>query len=68
MREHCTLLNSLSSCSNVACVRVVKFHIRYLPTRPLEFASPCGNRLFADISNSRGVSAPFAETTTALAF
>src|SRR5437763_1273376 len=43
-----------------------EFNIRYLPTRPLEFARPSGNCLLADRSSSRGVSAPFAQTTTAL--
>ena len=34
---------------------------------PFEFASPFGNWLEADMSRSRGVSAPFAQTITAFA-
>ena len=41
--------------------------MRYLPTTPLELASPCGNRFELELSSSRGVSAPFAHTTTAFA-
>ena len=35
---------------------------------PLELARPCGNLALADFSSSRGVSAPFAQTTTPRAF
>src|SRR4051812_24260529 len=41
--------------------------MRYFPTTPLELASPFGKRLLFELSKSRGVSAPFAHTTTALA-
>src|SRR5882762_744989 len=41
--------------------------MRCFPTMPLEFARPFGNRFDFELSNSRGVSAPFAHTTTALA-
>ena len=41
--------------------------MRYFPTAPLEFASPFGNWFDADMSRSRGVSAPFAQSTTAFA-
>jgi hypothetical protein len=42
-------------------------NIRFLPTMPLEFARPSGKRADSDSNNSRGVSAPFALSTTAFA-
>src|SRR5690606_25779660 len=42
-------------------------NMRYLPTLPLELARPWGNRLDADASSSRGVSAPLAARMNALA-
>src|SRR5579864_8918056 len=41
--------------------------MKYFPTSPLEFAKPSGNRFDFDIRSKRGVSAPFAQTTTAFA-
>ncbi|MND03766.1 hypothetical protein D3C83_237430 [compost metagenome] len=42
-------------------------NIRCLPTTPLEFANPSGKRFDFELSSSRGVSAPLAESTTAFA-
>src|SRR6476646_8386345 len=42
-------------------------NMRCAPTIPLEFASPAGKRFDFEFSNNRGVSAPFAQTTTAFA-
>ena len=41
--------------------------IKFLPTRPEEFASPSGKRLDFECSNRRGVPMPFAQTITTLA-
>jgi hypothetical protein len=41
--------------------------MRYLPTTPLEFASPFGNWFDAESKSRRGVSAPFADRITAFA-
>jgi hypothetical protein len=41
--------------------------LKYFPSSPLEFASPCGNRFDFDINRSRGVSAPLQQTTAAFA-
>src|SRR5437016_3566377 len=41
--------------------------MRCVPTQPLEFASPFGNAADFELSSSRGVSAPLAQTTTAFA-
>ena len=38
--------------------------MRFLPTRPEEFASPEGKRAEAEFSNSRGVPMPFAAKIT----
>jgi len=43
-------------------------NIRYLPTTPLEFASPSGNCLDLDFRSNLGVSAPLAQRITAFAF
>ncbi len=60
-------LYSFSGCSNRPWTSAPLSHIRYFPTRPLELASPSGNRFDFDISKSFGVSAPLAQTKTALA-
>ena len=49
-------LYSFRGCSNTPCASPPLSHIRYLPTRPLEFARPCGKRFDFDRSNSLGVS------------
>jgi len=41
--------------------------VRYLPTVPLEFASPCGNFPDLEFNNSRAVSHALADSTTILA-
>lgn len=60
-------LNSFSGCSNSALANAPLSHIRFLPTKPLEFASPFGNCLDFESSSSLADSTPFAQTTTAFA-
>src|SRR5271165_1117001 len=61
------LLYSFRGCSNQPLAKPPLSHIRYLPTRPLEFASPSGDSFDFESSSNRAVSAPFAQSTTALA-
>src|SRR6185503_14318296 len=60
-------LYPLTSCSNTPLPNPPPLNIRYLPTAPLELARPCGNRFDLEFNNSRGVSAPLAQTKTAFA-
>src|SRR5579871_6588709 len=57
-------LYSFRGCSNNPIDSAPLSHIRFLPTRPLEFARPSGKRADFDMSSSRGVSTPLAQTTT----
>ncbi len=68
MRVTMALLYSFSSCSKVATTPPPWLNIRCLPTMPLELARPCAAAGVAEFSSSRGVSPPFAHTTTARAF
>ena len=60
MRVTCTLLYSLSSCSNTRVRARRRVEHQVLADQPARVREPCGNMAFADISSSRGVSAPLA--------
>jgi hypothetical protein len=44
--------------------RVKGWNMRFLPTRPLEFASPLGNRDDVEFNRIRGVPIPLQATIT----
>ena len=67
MRVTATLLNSFSSCSKTPVAKPPPLNIKYLPTTPLELASPFGKRFDLETRSSFAVSAPLAHSTTALA-
>ena len=54
---------ALTGSSNVPNTCHVGWLIKYLPTRPLEFAKPCGNVGFADNNSRRGDSNAWAAST-----
>ena len=68
IRVTTTLLYSFSWRSKTPPAAAPPLNMRYFPTSPLEFASPFGNRFDFEIRSRRGVSAPLAQRTTALAF
>ena len=63
----CIPLKALTGSSKVPKTCHVGWLMKFLPTRPLEFARPSGNAAFADSSSSRGVSMAWAVSTTTFA-